>query len=196
MVKETICFIICIGDYLPPLNIEARALKRICIHSIGATGYCSNTVLVPFICSSEWTLIHFHFSKYVCFWLNQPTLIMASIKTTLHIFVLLISTLSARAWPYCIPRYTNRPLNGFCCNGQSYTTSHGVTQASCVHACVTSPSCFATPDSKVHGANMGPTWVLSAPYVPHIGSMNLAIRDVLQSRDQYLLIGCTAAFLG
>ena len=26
-----------------------------------------------------------------------------------------------------------------------------------------------TPDSKVHGANMGPTWVLSAPDGPHIG---------------------------
>ena len=30
-------------------------------------------------------------------------------------------------------------------------------------------------DSKVHVANMGPTWVLSAPGGPHIGSMNLAI---------------------
>ena len=35
-----------------------------------------------------------------------------------------------------------------------------------------------TPDSKVHGANMGPTWVLSAPNRPHVGPMNLAIRDV------------------
>ena len=34
------------------------------------------------------------------------------------------------------------------------------------------------PDSKVHGANMGPTWVLSAPGGPHVGPMNLAIRDV------------------
>ena len=34
-----------------------------------------------------------------------------------------------------------------------------------------------TPDSKVHGANMGPTWVLSAPDGPHVGPMNLAIRD-------------------
>ena len=34
------------------------------------------------------------------------------------------------------------------------------------------------PDSKVHGANMGPTWVLSAPDGPHVGPMNLAIRDV------------------
>ena len=32
-------------------------------------------------------------------------------------------------------------------------------------------------DSKVHGANMGPTWVLSAPYGPHVGPMNLALRD-------------------
>ena len=31
------------------------------------------------------------------------------------------------------------------------------------------------PDSKVHGTNMGPTWVLSAPDGPHIGPMNLAI---------------------
>ena len=32
-----------------------------------------------------------------------------------------------------------------------------------------------TPDSKVHGANMGPNWVLSAPDGPHVGLMNLAI---------------------
>ena len=31
------------------------------------------------------------------------------------------------------------------------------------------------PDSKIHGANMGPTWVLSPPDGPHVGSMNLAI---------------------
>ena len=35
------------------------------------------------------------------------------------------------------------------------------------------------PDSKVHGANMGPTWVLSAPDGPHVGLMNLAIRNML-----------------
>ena len=34
------------------------------------------------------------------------------------------------------------------------------------------------PVSKVHGANMGPTWVLSAPDGPHVGPMNLAIRVV------------------
>ena len=35
------------------------------------------------------------------------------------------------------------------------------------------------PDSKVQGANMGPTWVLSAPDGPHVGPMNLAIWVVL-----------------
>ena len=33
----------------------------------------------------------------------------------------------------------------------------------------------ACPDNKVHGANMGPTWVLSAPDGPHVGPMDLAI---------------------
>ena len=37
----------------------------------------------------------------------------------------------------------------------------------------------ATPDNNVRGANMGPTWLLSAPDGSHIGPMNLAIRDTL-----------------
>ena len=35
---------------------------------------------------------------------------------------------------------------------------------------------FILPDSKVHAANMGPTWVLSSPDGPHVGPMNFAIR--------------------
>ena len=35
------------------------------------------------------------------------------------------------------------------------------------------------PDNKIHGANTGPTWVLSAPDGPHVLPMNLAIRDYL-----------------
>ena len=31
------------------------------------------------------------------------------------------------------------------------------------------------PDSKVHGANMGPTWDRQDPGGPHVGPMNLAI---------------------
>ena len=42
----------------------------------------------------------------------------------------------------------------------------------------------AYPDSKVHGANMGPTWVLSAPDGPHVDLMSLAIR-VGTVKNQY-----------
>ena len=34
--------------------------------------------------------------------------------------------------------------------------------------CITSFKLTYT-DSKIHGANMGPTWVLSAPDGPHVG---------------------------
>ena len=43
----------------------------------------------------------------------------------------------------------------------------------CVQSCQ-----YPSLDNKVHGANMGPTWVLSAPDGPHVGPMNLAIRGV------------------
>ena len=35
------------------------------------------------------------------------------------------------------------------------------------------------PDSKVRGSNMGPTWGRQDPREPHVGTMNLVIRDVL-----------------
>ena len=41
------------------------------------------------------------------------------------------------------------------------------------------------PDSKVHGANMGPTWVLVAPDRPHVAPMNFAIREVVGMGFQY-----------
>ena len=37
----------------------------------------------------------------------------------------------------------------------------------------------ATPDSKVHGASMGPTWERQDPGGPHVGPMNLVIWDML-----------------
>ena len=40
----------------------------------------------------------------------------------------------------------------------------------------------AYPYSKVHGANMGPIWVLSAPDGPHVEPMNLAIRVYLNGK--------------
>ena len=37
------------------------------------------------------------------------------------------------------------------------------------------------PNIKVHGANMGPNWVLSAPDGPHVGPMNFDIRKDIPS---------------
>ena len=39
------------------------------------------------------------------------------------------------------------------------------------------------PDSKVHGAYMGPTWGRQDPGGPHVGPMNLAIRDTRRSAN-------------
>ena len=36
---------------------------------------------------------------------------------------------------------------------------------------------LVNPDSKVHGAYMGPTWGRQDPGGPHVGPMNLAIRE-------------------
>ena len=38
---------------------------------------------------------------------------------------------------------------------------------------------FVVPDSKDHGPDMGPTWVLLAPDAPHVGPMNLATGGAL-----------------
>ena len=43
------------------------------------------------------------------------------------------------------------------------------------------PCDLATPDSNVHGANMGPIWGRQDPGGPHVGPMNFAIWDVKPS---------------
>ena len=40
---------------------------------------------------------------------------------------------------------------------------------------------FTTPDSKVHGANMGPIWGRQDPGWPHVGPMNFAIWDSMEA---------------
>ena len=39
------------------------------------------------------------------------------------------------------------------------------------------PASVNIPDSKVHGANMGPIWGRQDSVGPHVGPMNLAIWD-------------------
>ena len=46
----------------------------------------------------------------------------------------------------------------------------------------------AYPDNKVHGANMGPTWVLLALDGRHVGPMNLATRVQLTDRNTVAII--------
>ena len=49
------------------------------------------------------------------------------------------------------------------------------------------------PDSKVHGAHMVPTWVLSAPDWPQVGPINIAIRSGYQMME--LTIICSMIHL-
>ena len=48
-------------------------------------------------------------------------------------------------------------------------------------------------DSKVHGANTGPTWVLSAPGGPHVGHVNLAILAILLEKISRHMHWCVNA---
>ena len=47
---------------------------------------------------------------------------------------------------------------------------------------VLGPFCITSPDSKVHGANMGPIWGHQDPDGPHAGPMNFAILVFLGSQ--------------
>ena len=38
---------------------------------------------------------------------------------------------------------------------------------------------ITVPDSKVYGANMGPTWGRQDPGGPHVGPINLAIFGII-----------------
>ena len=58
---------------------------------------------------------------------------------------------------------------------ESYRSRFIVCWLGCVQAGVTCPS----PDSKIHGANMGPIWVLSAPDGPMLAPWTLLSGSVL-----------------
>ena len=57
-------------------------------------------------------------------------------------------------------------------------TTYGVTRPYWIDSLLTVFLWFliSYPDSKAHEANMGPTWVLSAPGGPHDGPINLVMR--------------------
>ena len=53
-----------------------------------------------------------------------------------------------------------------------------------------------TPDSKIHGANVGPIWGRQDPGGPHVGPINFAIWDIIfvdldpKFRPLSNLLGC------
>ena len=57
-----------------------------------------------------------------------------------------------------------------------------VTRLTHVTGCIITNHCSHNPDSKVHGAIMGPIWgrqVMSAPDGPHFGPMNIVIGECI-----------------
>ena len=58
------------------------------------------------------------------------------------------------------------------------------------------PASRAIPDSKVHGANMGPIWGRQDPGGPHVGPMNFAIIDGINAPGQPGLSNSRRRILG
>ena len=56
-------------------------------------------------------------------------------------------------------------------------------------------SCSITPDSKVHGANMGPIWGQQDPGGPHVGPMNFAILERTHPAQWTLWIAWTRTLI-
>ena len=44
------------------------------------------------------------------------------------------------------------------------------------------------PDSKIHGANVGPTWGRQDPGGPHVGHRNLAIWGILPYLSELMMV--------
>ena len=63
-----------------------------------------------------------------------------------------------------------------CCSRKAVKLNHSITGIRSV------------PDTKAHGANMGPIWGLQDPCGPHVDPLNFAIWDVL-------LLGFSVALL-
>ena len=83
--------------------------------------------------------------------LYRRTSIMVSTNGMVFQSVLILCVWFTRATPICKQRHTSRPLNGFRCSGLNYTSPRSMNQASCVHACMTSPSCSTMSFSAVTG---------------------------------------------
>ena len=113
--------------------------------------------------------LHMLFSRTVGFWSYLPSWISAwwsLLWDHRHV---------NRFAKSCLRMYTNRCA----CWSPDIVRHCGICKIfhakACVQ-CITTLPAIGFPDSKDIRANMGPTWVLSAPGGPHVGPMNLDIR--------------------
>ena len=128
-----------------------------------------------YIESGPWTFTNLHFQwdnffgwKYICVFYHLSTLKIAQVVG----IVFLNGVNETR-----IPIYP-----GSRCPGGKWNKSistNGTHLVLDIHSSLSAGKVEGNPDSKVHGANMGPIWVLSAPDGPHVGPMNLAIREII-----------------
>ena len=94
-----------------------------------------------------------------------------------------ISSSSHTSWHQLISRHNIDILNDSSCSHVCYSCGLAYHSCSCdIWNYFNRP--HPIPDSKVHGANMGPTWVLLAPDGPHVSPMKLAIRDILNKKTK------------
>ena len=63
------------------------------------------------------------------------------------------------------------------------------------HYLISCREAIMNPDSKVHGANMGPIWGRQDPGGPHVGPMNFAIW-VVQASSKRIIKGPLALCVG
>ena len=89
-----------------------------------------------------------------------------------------------RAYPYFFLYFENNSASSYQHHHQSGNINHWslFRVGSWNNA---TPLRLAIPDSKVYGANMGPTWGQRDPGGPHVGPMNFAIWDVRRTGFEY-----------
>ena len=120
-------------------------------------------------------------------WTNAGILLIEPLGVNFSYILIEIHTFSfkkiclkktaAKWWPFCLgPNVDNSPVVGEFRSHHAHVTCMGSyldVPSWCTRGHADPMVTFS--DSKVHWANMGPTWGRQAPGGPHVGYMNLAI---------------------
>ena len=118
------------------------------------------------------------------------------VENTLYIVNIMYNKIWSESRIYCLDFYARTtflattipsPYNEVIfCYGAALRITVGKWQPS-RQICWLSPTEWTTPESKVHGANVGPIWDRQDPGGPHVGPMNFAIWDIINQNhaDEY-----------